>query len=64
MQDVISVTVHHKRTIEDYFEASHELEAELETKNKDNLLNIEQNILPIMLTASLPVRLWPWVVAI
>jgi UTP--glucose-1-phosphate uridylyltransferase len=46
IQDLIFVTGRHKRAIEDHFDASPELEAELEVKNKTKLLNIVQNILP------------------
>ena len=46
IQDLIFVTGRHKRAIEDHFDASPELEAELEAKNKTKLLNIVQNILP------------------
>ena len=46
VQDLIFVTGRHKRAIEDHFDASPELEAELQAKSKDKLLNIVQNILP------------------
>lgn len=44
--DLIFVTGRHKRAIEDHFDTSPELEAELEAKGKLQLLNIVQNILP------------------
>ncbi len=46
VQDLIFVTGRHKRAIEDRFDASPELEAELEAKSKDKLLHVVQNILP------------------
>jgi UTP--glucose-1-phosphate uridylyltransferase len=46
MTDLIFVTGRHKRAIEDHFDASPELEAELEAKGKLQLLNVVQNILP------------------
>ena len=46
VQDLIFVTGRHKRAIEDHFDASPELEAELEAKGKAKLLNVVQNILP------------------
>ncbi len=44
--DLIFVTGRHKRAIEDHFDASPELEAELEAKGKMQLLNVVRNILP------------------
>lgn len=44
--DLIFVTGRHKRAIEDHFDASPELEAELEAKGKLQLLDVVQNILP------------------
>jgi UTP--glucose-1-phosphate uridylyltransferase len=44
VQDLIFVNGRHKRAIEDHIDASPELEADLEAKEK--LLNIVQNILP------------------
>ena len=44
--DLIFVTGRHKRAIEDHFDSSPELEAELEAKGKLQLLQIVQNILP------------------
>jgi UTP--glucose-1-phosphate uridylyltransferase len=44
--DLIFVTGRHKRAIEDHFDASPELETELEAKGKLQLLHIVQNILP------------------
>jgi NDP-sugar pyrophosphorylase family protein len=46
MTDLIFVTGRHKRAIEDHFDASPELEAELEAKGKLQLLDVVQNILP------------------
>ncbi len=46
IQDLIFVTGRHKRAIEDHFDASPELEAELEAKGKEKLLHLVQNILP------------------
>lgn len=40
------MTGRHKRAIEDHFDASPELEAELEAKGKLQLLDVVQNILP------------------
>jgi UTP--glucose-1-phosphate uridylyltransferase len=44
--DLIFVTGRHKRAIEDHFDSSPELEAELEAKGKLQLLEVVQNILP------------------
>lgn len=44
--DLIFVTGRHKRAIEDHFDATPELEAELEAKGKLQLLHVVQNILP------------------
>ena len=44
--DLIFVTGRHKRAIEDHFDSSPELEAELEAKGKLQLLEFVQNILP------------------
>lgn len=44
--DLIFVTGRHKRAIEDHFDSSAELEAELEAKGKLQLLTLVQNILP------------------
>ena len=44
--DLIFVTGRHKRAIEDHFDASPELEAELQAKGKLQLLHVVQNILP------------------
>jgi UTP--glucose-1-phosphate uridylyltransferase len=46
MTDLIFVTGRHKRAIEDHFDASPELEAELEIKGKLQLLHTVRNILP------------------
>jgi UTP--glucose-1-phosphate uridylyltransferase len=44
--DLIFVTGRHKRAIEDHFDSSPELEAELEAKGKRQLLEVVQNIIP------------------
>src|SRR6202158_294258 len=44
IEDIIIVTGRNKRSIEDHFDKNHELEAELEFKNKSDLLEIVQSI--------------------
>jgi len=44
--DLIFITGRHKRAIEDHFDSTPELEAELSTKGKEELLARVQNILP------------------
>lgn len=44
--DLVFITGRHKRSIEDHFDRMPELEAELERKNKDDLLNSVKDILP------------------
>src|SRR4051812_2010428 len=44
--DVIFVTGRNKRAIEDHFDKVYEVEAELEKKNKDGLLNMVRSVLP------------------
>jgi UTP--glucose-1-phosphate uridylyltransferase len=44
--EMIFVTSHTKRSIEDHFDASHELERELEMKQKTALLNLVRSIKP------------------
>jgi UTP--glucose-1-phosphate uridylyltransferase len=44
--DLIFVTGRHKRAIEDHFDVSPELEAELEAEGKLQLLHVVQNIMP------------------
>lgn len=46
MNELIFVTGRHKRSIEDHFDKAYELEAELENKGKQDLLDIVRNILP------------------
>jgi len=44
--DMIFVTGRNKRAIEDHFDKVYEIEAELEKKNKDGLLNMVRSVLP------------------
>lgn len=44
--ELIFITGRNKRAIEDHFDRTPELEAELEAKKKNQLLNIVQNVLP------------------
>lgn len=44
--DLIFVTGRNKRSIEDHFDKAYELENELELKQKTNMLNIVQDIIP------------------
>ncbi|HEY1287021.1 MAG TPA: UTP--glucose-1-phosphate uridylyltransferase GalU [Burkholderiales bacterium] len=44
--DMIFVTGRNKRAIEDHFDKAYEIEAELEKKNKDGLLNMVRSVLP------------------
>jgi UTP--glucose-1-phosphate uridylyltransferase len=44
--EMIFVTGRNKRAIEDHFDKAYELETELERKNKDQLLNMVQSVLP------------------
>jgi len=44
--DLIFITGRNKRSIEDHFDKAYELEAELEAKNKNDLLMIVRNIKP------------------
>src|SRR4249920_2212416 len=44
--DMIFVTGRNKRAIEDHFDKAYEIEAELEKKNKDGLLNTVRSVLP------------------
>lgn len=44
--DLIFITGRNKRAIEDHFDAAPELEAELDAKNKQELLAVVRNILP------------------
>jgi UTP--glucose-1-phosphate uridylyltransferase len=44
--ELIFITGRHKRSIEDHFDASFELEYELEQKNKQALLNVVREVLP------------------
>ena len=44
--DLIFITGRNKRSIEDHFDKAYELEAELELKNKHEMLKIARNILP------------------
>ena len=46
IDELIFVTGRNKRSIEDHFDKAYELEAELAAKNKQDLLQIVQNILP------------------
>lgn len=58
--DLIFVTGRHKRAIEDHFDASPELEAELEAKGKLQLLNVRKTFCPATSTASLCASRWRW----
>lgn len=44
--DMIFITGRHKRAIEDHFDKAYELEAELESRNKTELLNVVRNVAP------------------
>ena len=44
--DLIFITGRNKRSIEDHFDKAYELEAELELKNKADMLEITRNVLP------------------
>jgi UTP--glucose-1-phosphate uridylyltransferase len=44
--EMIFVTGRNKRAIEDHFDKAYELEAELERKNKDELLDMTRSVLP------------------
>ena len=44
--DMIFITGRNKRSIEDHFDKAYELEAELELKNKTEMLNLVKNIVP------------------
>lgn len=44
IEDIIIVTGRNKKTIEDHFDKSFDLETDLESKNKDELLRVVQNI--------------------
>ncbi len=44
--DLVFITGRHKRAIEDHFDSNPELEAELERKNKTDLLNAVRGIIP------------------
>jgi UTP--glucose-1-phosphate uridylyltransferase len=44
--DMVFVTGRSKRAIEDHFDKNSELEAELERKNKDDMLELVRNIIP------------------
>jgi len=44
--DMIFITGRNKRAIEDHFDKAHELEAELQAKQKDSLLRLVQTVLP------------------
>ena len=46
IEQLIFVTGRNKRSIPDHFDKAYELEAELETKGKDKLLKLVQNIVP------------------
>ncbi len=46
INELIFVTGRNKRSIPDHFDKAHELEAELERKQKDDLLQMVRNILP------------------
>lgn len=46
IEQIIFVTGRNKRAIPDHFDKAYELEAELEAKNKEKLLNIVKGILP------------------
>ena len=46
IDQMIFVTGRNKRSIPDHFDKAYELEAELEAKNKDKLLQIVKNIIP------------------
>ena len=46
IKELIFVTGRTKRAIEDHFDKAYELEAELEKKHKQEMLNLAQNILP------------------
>ena len=46
IDELIFVTGRHKRSIEDHFDKAYELEIELSTKGKTELLNIVRNVLP------------------
>ena len=46
MCELIFVTGRHKRSIEDHFDKSYELESELEARGKKDLLEIVRNVLP------------------
>ena len=46
IEQLIFVTGRNKRAIPDHFDKAYELEAELEAKNKEKLLNIVKDILP------------------
>ena len=44
--DIVFITGRNKRSIEDHFDKAYELEAELQRKQKDALLEVTQNVLP------------------
>ncbi len=46
IKELIFVTSHSKRAIEDHFDSNYELESSLEKSGKQDLLNIVRNILP------------------
>jgi len=46
VRELIFVTGRHKRSIEDHFDKSYELEAELESRGKQDLLDIVRGVLP------------------
>jgi UTP--glucose-1-phosphate uridylyltransferase len=50
--EMIFVTGRSKRAIEDHFDKSYEIEAELEARGKEALLEVVRNISPRMWTAS------------
>ncbi len=57
---LIFVTGRNKRAIPDHFDKAYELEHELELKGKDKLLRLVNEIIPLMLIASISGRVKPW----
>ena len=46
MDTLIFITGRHKRSIEDHFDKAYELESELEAKQKFEMLELVQNVIP------------------
>ena len=59
--EMIFVTGRSKRAIEDHFDKSYEIEAELEARNKEKLLDIVRNIKPANVDCFTCVSLRHWV---